>query len=293
MKSSRIDGFLNLIKPPGITSFDMIRFLRHRWPKLKMGHSGTLDMPACGVMLIALGNATKFLPYLSREKEYVFEVVFGLETDTYDIWGNLIEEVPMSVSEFGLKKCLPRLIGRIKQEVPPFSSKKERGKRFYEIAEMDIKSVPQRVTEVEIYNLELLSFSLEKYPKARLWMRCSTGTYVRSLARQLGKLLGGTASAGFIVRVKSGPFSLENAQTLEEVYQGKERLIPVEEALSDYPVAIIGDRYLSSFFNGALFPFAEALKVGELLRLKDRRGNFLGLARVQSKFSLKAEKIYR
>jgi tRNA pseudouridine55 synthase len=258
-----------------------------------MGHSGTLDMPACGVMVIALGNATKFLSYLSHKKEYVFEVIFGLETDTYDIWGNVVEEIPMSISESQLRECLPKLMGRIKQEVPPFSAKKDKGKRFYEIAEVDVQAVPKRETEIEIYNLELLDLSSEKYFKARLWMSCSAGTYVRSLARQLGKLLGGSACAGFIVRVKSGPFSLENAQSLEEILEGKEKLVSVEEALSDYPVASIGDRYLSSFFNGIPFPFSGAFKIGELLRLKDRRGNFLGLARVQSSSILKSEKIYR
>jgi tRNA pseudouridine55 synthase len=291
MTSLGVDGFLNVIKPPGITSFDVIRLLRKRWPKLKMGHSGTLDMPACGVVVIALGGATKFLSYLPSNKEYVFEVIFGLETDTYDVWGNVIKETPMNVEESHLKQSLPNLVGRIKQGVPPFSSKREKGKRFYEMAQENPASVPQREAEVEIYNLELLNFTHGAYPKARLWMSCSAGTYVRSLARELGKLLGGTACAGFIVRVRSGPFSLESAQTINEINEGKEKLIPVEVALSEYPVIIIGDRYLSSFFNGHPFPSSSVSEVGSLLRLKDRRGNFLGLARVCGKALLKAEKI--
>ncbi|MCR4428777.1 MAG: tRNA pseudouridine(55) synthase TruB [Caldiserica bacterium] len=293
MKSVGINGFLSLIKPPGMTSFDLIRALRRKWPKEKMGHSGTLDLPACGVVVVALGNATKFLSYLLSRKEYVFEVVFGLDTETFDLWGKVIEKTPMEVDEGKVKNVLPQLEGRILQEVPSFSSKREKGKRFYQIAQEDLESVPKREAEVEIFSLELLDFLPGEFPRARLFMSCSAGTYVRSLARELGRLAGGIACAGFIVRVRSGPFTLENSFTLEEVLGGESSLVPVEEALSHFPQTIIPDRYLSQYFNGHPFPSSSALETGEIFRLKDRRGNFLGLARACGKGILKAEKVFK
>lgn len=290
MRSAVTDGFLNLIKPPGMTSFDLIRALKRRWAKEKMGHSGTLDLPACGVVVVALGQATKFLSYLPNQKEYVFEVVFGLDTETFDLWGNVLAETPMKVEEEQILMVLPQLEGKIIQEVPSFSSKREKGRRFYQMAQEDLESVPRREAEVEIFSLKLLDFTPGKFPRARLFMSCSSGTYVRSLARELGRLLGGVACAGFIVRVRSGPFSLETAFTLDEVLKGEDCLVPVEEALSHLPQAIIPDRYLSQFFNGHPFPSSIESEINRLLRLKDRRGNFLGLARSLGKGMLKAEK---
>jgi tRNA pseudouridine55 synthase len=276
-----------------MTSFDLIRGLRKRWVGTKMGHAGILDLPACGVVVVALGRATKFLPYLSSDKEYVFEVVFGIETDTFDIWGNVLREAPISFQETQLRDALQVFLGKFQQEVPPFSAKRDGGKRLYELAREDFTSVPNRTSEVEILALRMLEFSPGSFPRARLWMRCSAGTYVRSLAKQLGKNLGGFASAGFIVRIRAGRFTLEESQTLEEVLNGEEKLIPVEEALSDFPLIIISDRFLSLFFNGHSFPYSATPDLNMFFRVEDRRGNFLGLARTIGKSFLKAERTWK
>lgn len=293
MKSGGTDGFLNLIKPPGMTSFDLIRALKGRWAKEKMGHSGTLDLPACGVVVVALGYATKFLSYLPSQKEYIFEVVFGLDTETFDLWGKVLKKIPMKVEEEKIRMVLPQLEGKIIQEVPSFSSKREKGKRFYQIAQEDLESVPKREAEVEIFSLELLDLSPGEFPRARLFMSCSSGTYVRSLARELGRILGGIACAGFIVRVRSGPFSLDSAFTIDQVLKGEDCLVSVEEALEHFPQAIIPDRYLSQFFNGHPFPSSIGGESGHFFRLKDRRGTFLGLARSCGKGMLKVEKAFK
>lgn len=284
------NGFLNLLKPSGMTSFDVIRFLRRELPFEKFGHSGTLDMAASGVLVIACGAATKILPYLSSEKCYVFSVMFGLETETGDLWGQIVKHKEMQVSRSQIEDVLPQMIGRLDLPVPLFSAKHWHGQRMYQWAMQNQTLTDQPKQAIQVHALKLLDFNSGPPITARLGMRCSQGTYVRAIAQRIGSLLQGYACAGFLIRTQSGSFRLNQSQPLSEISLGLAKWIDVKEALTHLPCAVLPDRWLSAFVNGQSVPWPNA--PASLVSIQDRAGRFLGVARI-SKSCLKAERLYR
>jgi tRNA pseudouridine55 synthase len=285
-------GFLNLLKPPGMTSFDVIRMLNRQVPSLKLGHSGTLDLPACGVLVLAVGKATKFLPYLLEEKEYLFEVVFGLETDTGDFWGKIVRTSREPIQPSSLEKILPQFHGPLVQEVPSFSAKHHERRRLYQMAVQEVEPPVLHTSAVEVFSLRLLDFLQGTYPRARFWAHCSGGTYVRALARDIGKALDSAACARFIVRLCCSGFHLEESVTLEEISHGCFPLLPVEQGLSHLPLEVLADTYLANFTSGKPVPTGQTGGNG-LFRVCDRRSHFLGVGKRQSERLLVAERLWR
>ncbi len=281
-------GFLNLLKPPGMTSFDMIRALRGRQPKLKFGHSGTLDLPACGVLVVAVERATKFLPYLSAEKEYIFEVVFGLETETGDLWGEIVKDTGARVERASVEEVLARFIGDMTQEVPLFSAKHQDGKRLYQLAREGQKPSTKKMAAIRIYSLRLVSFLQGKYPQARLLVRCSGGTYVRTLAKDIGAAIGFPACARFIIRLRSSNYRLEESCTLRDLERKPWPLLPIESALDHLPLEVIPERDWSPFMNGRGIS-AKLHGTGKFFRVQDRLGHFIGLGKREEGHILVAE----
>ena len=273
-------GFLNLLKPPGMTSFDVIRALRGGRPKLKLGHSGTLDLPACGVLVVAVERATKFLPYLNTDKEYLFEAVFGLETDTGDLWGEIVKDIGARVERTAVEEVLTHFIGDLAQEVPLFSAKHQDGKRLYQLAMAGQEPSEQKTATIHVYSLRLVSFAQGIYPQARLLVRCSGGTYVRTLAKDIGAALGLPACARFIIRLRSSCYRLEESCTLRDLEKGPWPLLPIESALGHLPLAVIAERDLSSFINGRVIS-TSLLGTGLFFRVQDRHGRFIGLGKRQ------------
>ncbi len=284
------NGFLNLLKPTGMTSFDVIRFLRKQLPSGKFGHSGTLDMAASGVLVIACGAATKILSYLSSEKYYVFSVVFGLETETGDIWGRILQQKEMKVSCSQIESVLPELVGSIELPVPLFSAKHWHGQRMYQWAMQNRtpKDAPKQV--IQVHALKLLDFHSGPPITARLGLRCSHGTYVRALAQRMGSLLQGYACAGFLVRTQSGSFGIDQSQPLSEIALGLAKWIDGKEALTHLPCIVLPDRWLSPFVNGR--PVSWPNTPTKLVSVTDRAGKFLGVGRMSESW-LKAERLYR
>lgn len=209
-------GFVNLLKAPGMSSHRAVMKLRHLLGIKKIGHLGTLDPLACGVLPLAVGSATKLIPQLPpQSKGYWGEVILGAFTSTDDAEGEILQSfpVPPLEAEFLEREILPAFRGRINQVPPRFSAIHHQGKRLYQLARQNIAvDIPPR--EVEVYALRLE----EIIPSGlRISVECSPGTYIRALARDLGEKLGLGGYLGFLIRTKSGPFKLENSYTYEEI----------------------------------------------------------------------------
>lgn len=210
-----VDGLLLINKPAGITSYDVIRKLKPLFDKKqKIGHGGTLDPFANGLVIIMLGRATKLFDSLQKEKK-VYKVVgeFGYETDTYDITGQKILEKEKEILEKDFKKALSLFTGEILQKPPMFSAKKVKGKRAYDLAR-EGKNFDLSPKKVKVYNLKLTNF---EPPKFELQIECSSGTYVRSLIVDIARSLGALATPTKLCRERIGKYTLEDAVEVQDV----------------------------------------------------------------------------
>ncbi len=251
-------GFLNLLKPPGMTSAHAVGVARRALGGVKIGHAGTLDPQAAGVLPLMIGKAARLFDLMQdKEKEYIAEVAFGAATDTQDAQGTALETSDCYPDEAAIRAMLPRFTGEIMQRPPMVSALKVDGQRLYDVARrggmVDIDERP-----VTVHALELL----QMLPRegALLRVRCSKGFYVRTLCHDLGQALGCPAHMRFLLRTQSGPFTLDTAVTLEELLAaGQERttsrlLLPMEAAISHVPMAQVPLRLEKSFRNGVPLP---------------------------------------
>ncbi|HHH41182.1 MAG TPA: tRNA pseudouridine(55) synthase TruB [Chloroflexi bacterium] len=229
-----MDGILNLNKPAGLTSHDVVDRVRAVARQRKVGHAGTLDPMATGVLLVCLGRATRVAEYLmASPKTYRARVRLGVTTDTYDAEGSVVEERPVEVDRAAVERALERFRGRILQVPPMYSALKHKGKRLYELARRG-EVVEREPRPVEVYRLELVEWTP---PELVLELDCSPGTYVRALAHDLGEALGCGAHLAGLVRLASGDFRLEEATPLEELTRERlpSLLLPIDAALRRYP----------------------------------------------------------
>jgi tRNA pseudouridine55 synthase len=216
-----IDGILLINKQASITSYDVIRKLKKILPReQKIGHGGTLDPFATGLLIILLGKYTKkMVEILKREKEYIVKAQFGYATDTQDVTGKTVSEIPnlRVVKQAEIKKLIKEnFIGEISQVPPQFSAKKIKGKKAYELARegKEVKLQPKVVT---VKNFEIIDYD---WPSVTFRIICSSGTYVRTLINDLGLLLGTFATAVELERTRIGEYTLENAVGSEEISEG-------------------------------------------------------------------------
>jgi len=206
-------GFININKPSGITSHDVVSFLRKLFNVKKIGHTGTLDPMANGVLPIAIGDATRLIEYLSQDKEYTAVVKFGESTDTYDKEGNITFKSDIVIAKSDLENVLHNFRGEILQKPPVYSALKKNGKKLYEYARTG-KSVEIEPRKVIVEKLDLLSF---KDNIAELKIKCSKGTYIRSIANDLGEVLKCGAHLIGLTRTVAGDFFIENSITLDDL----------------------------------------------------------------------------
>lgn len=223
-KNSRIPyGFYNINKPEGWTSFDVVNKLKFITKEKKIGHAGTLDPLATGVLVVAIGKPfTKKLSELSEvDKEYEFEVTFGIETESHDLEGEIVKKIaPVGISKEKIEDTMSEFLGQIEQLPPKYSAIKKDGKKLYEYAREGIEvEIEKRI--VNIYELKLLSFMDDEYPKAWFRAKVSKGTYIRSLAYDLGVALGTVAVCSKLVRTAVGDFLLKDAKELTSFYEEK------------------------------------------------------------------------
>lgn len=208
-------GFLNIYKPKGITSHDVVSILRKITKIKQIGHTGTLDPFAQGVLPICIGKATRLIEYLQDDKEYIAQIQFGQNTDTYDIDGEVTENFDKKITADDLKNILPEFRGEISQLPPIYSAIKVNGKKLYDYARKG-ESVEIKPRKITISKLELLDFDIEKQT-AKIIVGCSKGTYIRSLAFDIGKKLGCGAFLSELTRTKAGTFNIENTVSLENL----------------------------------------------------------------------------
>lgn len=207
-------GILNIHKPSGLTSFEVVRTVKKLLGERKVGHCGTLDPMACGVLVVLYGFATKVSEKLAgQEKLYRAKMQMGIRTDTGDITGKIIERLPVpELEEEQIKKVFKKFCGSICQATPLYSAVKREGKKLYEYARQGIPvSAPKRF--VEIYSLELLSL---ENPFVEFRVACSKGTYLRSLAEDLGKEFGTCATLSELTRERLGSFAIEDSIPWEQ-----------------------------------------------------------------------------
>lgn len=270
---------LNLNKPKGLTSQEAVTAVKKILKVKKAGHTGTLDPIATGVLLICLGDSTKLAGYLTEfDKEYLITMKLGERTDTFDADGSVIEKKEeFRVSEEEIEEALRGFTGRQIQRVPPFSAVKRGGIPLYKLARKGVE-FERPLKEVTIYEIDLLGFD-GMYVKIKT--RCSKGTYVRSLVDDIGMRLGTFAHITDLVRTAVGNFRLEDSYSLEDLKEGKFKLLPPDEGLRDVPEWRPKAHELSLIKNGGFVPLPISLKLkdGSLVRLYDEQG-FLGIGRV-------------
>lgn len=212
-----MDGILIVNKPAGITSHDVVNFIRRKFNIKRVGHAGTLDPMATGVLVMLLGKATKLSnTFTSDDKEYVAKVFFGKKTDTQDSSGRVIEE--KNVSNPGMEaieKALNNFKGEIEQVPPMVSAIKYKGKKLYQLARSG-KIIEREPRKIKISSIEILGF---EFPELTFKVKCSKGTYVRTLCEDIGGFLGFPSHMSALVRTRSGDFLLEDAKGLDEVYE--------------------------------------------------------------------------
>lgn len=213
------DGIIVVDKPEGLTSHDVVLQVRRRIGIKKVGHAGTLDPIASGVLIMLVGRATKmFNKFSDMDKAYSATLTFGKATDTGDIEGKVIKEMPFShVDEAGVNAVFKQFIGEIDQVPPMMSALKHKGKRLYELARKGL-TVPIPARKIRIYSIDLTKFSL---PDVDFTLCCSKGTYVRKFAEDAAEKLGTCACISRIRRVSIGDFLIENAVQLEDVTSEK------------------------------------------------------------------------
>ncbi len=226
-----LKGGLVVNKPTGITSHDTLDKLRKILPDISIGHTGTLDPQATGVLFVLLGKATKIASFIEGwDKEYLAKIKLGVKTDTYDLEGKVLEVVEqLAVTETGVKETVDSLVGEISQAPPLYSAIKYKGRKLYEYARAGVEITPEK-REVSVKRMGIINMNL---PDLQLRILCSKGTYIRSIANEIGEKLGCGAVLAALSRTRVGQYDLERALTLkqiEEIYQ--------QNQISDYIIAI-------------------------------------------------------
>ena len=240
-----MDGVITVDKPSGWTSHDVVNRMRRLANTKKVGHLGTLDPLATGVLPVIIGRATRLAQYFTRnEKTYEGTIQFGFATDSYDSDGEpLGESLPVSLTAPDVDRILERFRGAFEQTPPPVSAKKIGGKKAYELARANI-AVALKPVAVTVFSLDLLSYD-ELAGRARVRIHCTAGTYVRSIAHEAGQLAGCGAHLSDLRRTASGDFTIEDARTLDELgelaAEGRlaDALIPSAKLLPAFPAEMV------------------------------------------------------
>lgn len=282
-----MNGIIILDKPSGFTSFDAVAVMRGLSHQKKIGHTGTLDPMATGVLPVLLGKAAKALNFLpDTDKEYQAAFRLGERRDTGDITGEVVETNAAPVALEALESVLPRFRGEISQVPPMYSAVSVGGKRLYELARKGVE-VDRPARQVTISALELLSYDPETR-EGTLRVSCSKGTYIRTLIEDLAQAAGSCGTMTALRRTRACGFTLEDARSLEELKalagEGKleEVLFPVERLFSQYPEVTVSAAQARRFENGGRLDLVRVRKAPQkgLCRVKSPEGEFLGLGNV-------------
>jgi tRNA pseudouridine55 synthase len=212
-----LNGIINVLKPIGMTSADIVRWILRKTKAKKAGHIGTLDPGAAGVLPVCVGKATKLAEYhFEQEKYYRAEITLGITTDTQDAFGKELTRVIPKVTQDEFQKILKEFQGRIEQIPPMYSAVRKDGKHLYEYARQGLE-VTRAKRQAIIHKLEMTHWQEDVFPKALIDVECSKGTYIRTLCQDIGEYLGCGAHMSFLLRLRSSNFTIDSAFTLEEI----------------------------------------------------------------------------
>lgn len=271
MRTRPIDGTLLVDKPAGPTSHDIVAVVRRALGVRRIGHAGTLDPFATGLLVLLVGRATRLLPYIDAEpKEYEATVRFGAETDTDDVTGSIVRSAPLPTRD-AVESAIAALTGDILQLPPAYSAKKVGGRRSYAAAR-EGKMIALTAVPVSVYRWVVRGW---REGEMDVTITCGTGTYVRSLARDAGRLAGSAAHLTSLRRLRSGPFTVAEAFTLDAVKRGEARPLPALDAVRSLPMERLSDAALSLVTTGRS---VEATVPGPRAALVDAAGTLVAIA---------------
>lgn len=270
-----MDGIVNIYKPLGITSHDVIYKVRRILGIKKVGHTGTLDPEACGVLPVCVGKGTKLAGFITEaNKEYKAVIRLGITTDTQDATGNILTESKPDVSFEEFAEAVSNLTGDIYQLPPMYSAIKINGKKLCNLARkgIEVEREPRKIT---VYGIEISDFNGET---ALLDIQCSKGTYIRTICHDIGQILGCGAIMQSLERTASGQFKAKDSVTLEQFAESPEKyIIPPEELLYGYTAYYADSKQTERFLNGCTVP-ADGIEIGETYRVYSDKNKFLCLS---------------
>ncbi|WP_432665007.1 tRNA pseudouridine(55) synthase TruB [Wukongibacter baidiensis] len=268
-------GILNILKPPNMTSHDIVSVVRKKINLKKVGHTGTLDPMAVGVLPVCIGKATKIIEYLQHDtKVYRAELTLGRATDTQDRWGNIISESPVNVTEDDIIEVFNNFKGEQFQIPPMYSALKHKGKKLYELAR-EGKEIEREARKITIFYLNILKIVDNR---VLFDVKCSKGTYIRTLCHDIGQALGPGAHMSFLERLESGVFKLENTITVEELNEAdidrieNKYLYNIDYPLQFMPRVNVRPYALKFILNGVTlkengFEVSDQIQDGDIVRL--------------------------
>ena len=274
-----MNGIIVLDKPEGRTSHDMVNFVRRLTGVRRVGHTGTLDPMATGVLPICVGSAAKVSDMLTAtDKRYTAELLLGVKTDTEDISGNVIEKNDVSASIADIENAVKSFVGKISQIPPMYSAIKQNGKKLYELARQGIE-VERNAREVTIYSIDILDIT-EKTIK--IDVSCSKGTYIRTLCADIGNKLGTGACMTSLRRTAAGIFTIENAYTPSELENERDKiadlLMPPDDIFAEYPPIYLNEKQTRSIVNGVRMTWRDGVE-NQCYRLYGEKREFLCVSR--------------
>ncbi|OLR58386.1 tRNA pseudouridine(55) synthase TruB [Anaerostipes sp. 494a] len=279
-----LNGIINVYKEQDFTSHDVVAKLRGILHQRKIGHTGTLDPNATGVLPVCLGRGTKLCDMLTAtKKQYKVTFIFGKETDTEDIWGTVTKTFEEKISEDQIEDTILSFVGDYMQIPPMYSAKKIQGKKLYELAR-EGKTVERKPQLVKIYDICDIVID---YPQVTMTVTCSKGTYIRSLCRDIGYKLHNGACMTELIRTKSSGFSIENSHTLAEIEEIMKNgdieniIIPVERVFLNYQKATVKKNHYKLLYNGNPLKYScfheSNIDTGKKIRVYDEEEHFIGI----------------
>ena len=282
MQDRNISGILIIDKPQGVTSHDMVGLCRKLFGTRKVGHAGTLDPMATGVLVMLIGRAAKASDFLlEKVKTYEATLRFGIATDTQDITGEVIASTDVVPTPEELEAVLPSFRGEILQVPPMYSALKRNGQKLYDLARQGIE-IDREARPVTIYGLNCTDFRKDGFTEADLTVTCSKGTYIRTLCHDIGERLGCLGTMAALRRTKAGMFTLESAVTpnaLREMSEAERDalLLPIEDAFADLPAVKLPPFFAKLAHSGLEIyqkKIGTHLSEGTMVRFYDETGFF-------------------
>lgn len=274
-----MNGVVIVDKPAGVTSHDVVAMLRKIYKTRRVGHTGTLDPMATGVLPVCIGSATKAADMLvSSVKRYSAELMLGKRTDTLDSEGAVTEEHTVNVSEEDIKRVIAGFVGEQEQLPPMYSAIKQNGKKLYELARMGIEAEREK-RKITVYSIDITGIEL---PYVKIDVRCSKGTYIRSLCDDIGQELGCGAVMTALRRTETAGFDIAEAHTLEELEAMDDvstAVIPTDRLFSQLPRIDLNEKQEKSIINGVRMTW-RAGKEGVSYRLYGSDGRFLCISKL-------------